>query len=481
MRSARDENIRDGGIPRRSFLKRGLGMAGLAGLLATGWIDNVAAARDTMASATGQSSAALLDSIQRGYGFLQTMMDAYDQGTTTRLVQSYSDQNGLFSTAFTYDNALTVLAFLTRGTRDDRMRARVLGDSLLYAQAHDPTYNDGRLRQAYNVGPYVFYDGTPQPDNFVHPDGTVNIASQFGFTGSAVGDMAWAGIALAQLFAATGQQRYEDGATALGNWIVDNAYSTIGFGGYTFGVDGANNRLTYAATEHNIDVYAFFTMLNKLTGDSTWADRAAHAHIFIVAMWNPTAGYFYTGTNPDGTLNPTPIPEDVQTWSYLALLDPTYMASVDWANTNLRVTDTPQDPNSGLTGNLTLSGVSFSSASLRANPGAPIGGYGPLPDPSAVWLEGTAHLADALLQRSAPGDRVRAEGYLLNIRKAQASLGQNQTVGGKPIPTGTGVVAASSPLDTGYGFGYFQYLHIGATSWYLMAVQSDNPYQLGHG
>src|SRR5262249_59372793 len=91
------------------------------------------------------------DSFHRAYSFLDEMMDAYAQGSTLRLIQSYSDQQGLLSTAFTYDNAQVIHAYLMRGRGDDIDRARTLGDSLLYAQQHDPNFNDGRLRQAYFV------------------------------------------------------------------------------------------------------------------------------------------------------------------------------------------------------------------------------------------------------------------------------------------------------------------------------------------
>jgi hypothetical protein len=40
------------------------------------------------------------------------------------------------------------------------------------------------------------------------------------------------------------------------------------------------------------------------------------------------------------------------------------------------------------------------------------------------------------------------------------------------------VVAASSPLHTGFGFGYYNFRHTGATSWYLMAAARTNPYTL---
>ena len=41
---------------------------------------------------------------------------------------------------------------------------------------------------------------------------------------------------------------------------------------------------------------------------------------------------------------------------------------------------------------------------------------------------------------------------------------------GIPLPAGSGVVAASSAFDTGFGFGYFQNQHVGATSWFIMAA-----------
>ncbi len=40
-----------------------------------------------------------------------------------------------------------------------------------------------------------------------------------------------------------------------------------------------------------------------------------------------------------------------------------------------------------------------------------------------------------------------------------------------------GVVAASSPMDTGFGFGYYPNLHVGATSWYVFAATRTNPYR----
>lgn len=405
----------------------------------------------------------LADSLDGGYSFLNYMMDAYAQGSTLRLTQSYSDQIGLESTAFTYDNALAIDAYLVQGGGAVQ-RAEVLGNAFLYAQSHD-AINDGRLRQAYFVN---------APDGngvYVQP-----ALAPFYFLGSSTGDMAWAGMALAQLYRTTRNTSYLTGALKLGNWIYTNTYDTRGSGGYTGGVDASNNKLTYKSTEHNIDTYAFFTMLARLTGDQTWTPRAVAALTFVQSMWNAAGGFFWTGTANDGiTINTSNIPEDVQTWSYLAFLNPAYAASLDWVTSNLITIDTPQTINSKLTGNIKIVGETYASLSLRAL--TPSSQYDQPPDPNAVWLEGTAHTVAALL---ASGRTPLAQLFVENIMSAQAQLGQNQTVGGLPIPNGEGIVAASSVLNGGFGSSYYPDLHIGATSWYLIAAQFGNPFRLGY-
>ncbi|MEV7687669.1 Tat pathway signal sequence domain protein [Streptomyces bungoensis] len=411
----------------------------------------------------------------RGYAFLDAVMDAYPDHGTTRLAQSYADEAGLFSTAFTYDNALAVLAHLARSGRAARARAVALGDALLYAQSHDPQYDDGRLRQAYNVGPYVFYDGSSQPDGFVRADGTANVGTQFGFTGTAVGDMAWAGIALAALAARTGEARFLTGAVRIGEWVEANARTDEPLGGYKFGVDGSGQKLPYTATEHNIDLTALFGRLARLTGRRVWLERRDRAEAFVHRMWDASGGFFYTGTNDGVTVNTSPVPEDTQTWSYLALRERRHAGSLDWASAHLAVLDTADRRNSTVPAGQSYEGVTFSSASLTADEDAPIAPYQPRPDRDGVWFEGTAHLALALRERRAPGDARHAARLVASLERAQDLLGQGQTAGGRALPERSGVVSASSPLDTGFGFGYYPYRHTGATAWYLLAAAGANP------
>ncbi|MFE7649482.1 Tat pathway signal sequence domain protein [Streptomyces phaeoluteigriseus] len=412
---------------------------------------------------------------RRAYAFLAAAMDAYPRHGTVRLAQSYTDQAGLFSTAFTYDNALAVLAALASRTADGLSRAVALGDALLYAQSHDPVYDDGRLRQAYNVGPYTFYDGSPQPDGFVRADGTANVGTQFGFTGTAVGDMAWAGIALTALAKRTGRDRFLRGAVRIGGWIDRVGRTDQPLGGYTFGVNGADERLPFTSTEHNTDLICLFGRLARLTGDRVWRERRARAVAFVEAMWEPSGGFFYTGTNDGVTVNRSPVPEDTQTWTHLALASRARSRSLDWARTELAVLDSADRPNSTVPPGQSYAGVTFSSASLLANEDAPIADGQPKPDRNGVWFEGTAHLALALRDRHAPGDEARARRLLTSVERAQDLLGGGQTLGGTPVAAGSGVVSASSPLDTGFGFGYYPYRHTGATAWYLLAAARVNP------
>jgi hypothetical protein len=300
-------------------------------------------------------------------------------------------------------------------------------------------------------------------------------------------------MALAQLYRRTGQSKYLTAALSVANWIVSNTYNTQGPGGYSFGtninqfnqsVPSTNGK----STEHNIDTYAFFTMLAALThggkadNGASWTSLAEHALAFVIAMYNPAGGYFYTGTLGDQiTINPYPVPEDCQSWSYLALLDNQYKHTIDWAVANLQTTDTTSFPNSSLTGSQKITGMVFDSASLAPTiPGC---------DPNAVWLEGTSHTVAALVARTVAGrdnlptlfkDLTTAIGFLNQIQTAQSELGAGQTVGGVTIPLGEGLVASTSLMDTGFGYTYGPSKHIGATGWYLIGALGGNPFQLGY-
>lgn len=76
----------------------------------------------------------------------------------------------------------------------------------------------------------------------------------------------------------------------------------------------------------------------------------------------------------------------------------------------------------------------------------------------------------ALFVRNAPGDSQAAQRYLKNIGLAQKEA---------PHTDHQGIVAAShNGLRTGDGDKYYAALHIGATSWYCIAAQQGNSFQM---
>ncbi len=466
-------------ISRRRFFGFGIGAATLAGVVPLS-LTRVANAAPASAATQPEDAKIYFESIEKAIEFQNTMMDAYATGATVRLIQSYADQSGLESTAFTYDNAVSIHAYLLQGSRDSLARAEVLGQGLIYAQGSNFPINDGRFAQAY------FVNQPSAGGEYITP-----AAFPFYFYSSAVGDQAWAGMALAQLYRRTGGEGYLTAALGVANWIVTNTYNTLGPGGYSFGTIVNPSNQSEASpngksTEHNIDTYAFFTMLDELThhgaalNGASWKDLAGHALSFVLAMYNATDSYFYTGTDADQiTINPSPVPEDCQTWSYLALLDNKYKQTVDWAIANLQTTDTAASRDSNLTGSESFTGMVFDTASLVT----------PTYDPNAVWLEGTSHTIAALIARTFAGgdnfhgrmqDFQTAAKFVNTCETAQAELGEGQTVNGATIPLGEGLLASTSVMDTGFGYTYGPSKHIGATGWFLIATQGGNPFQLGY-
>jgi hypothetical protein len=379
-------------------------------------------------------------SVARAYSFLNQMMDRYAAGSTPRLVQSYTGGvlgRDHFTASETYDDAVLIDAYLAEGTAAGRRRAEIIGTGLRYVQANDPLH-DGRIRAAY----------APTPLRSPADVAATNLASE-------VGDMAWAGQALVQLYAATGRRAYLTGAEGVGNWVQANTYDTRGAGGYTGGETASGQKIEWKSTEHNIDLYAFFTMLAGQTGQPAWSARAAWARRFVAAMWNPAQGRFNVGTISDGvTPNDSEMPEDVNSWSYLALRDPAYESSVGWNVRNLAVSGS--GPGSGRGAVDGFSGVSFCAR-----------------DRTGVWFEGAAHLADALEARGAPGDATRAAGYLSDIYYAQRH---------GPNADGAGIMAASRDglSDCGGGL-YYASLHTGTTAWYILAARRVDPLSLMFG
>jgi hypothetical protein len=427
--------------------------------------------------AAAQSPVVPRASRRRAIGFLDAMMDAYPGSGELRLPQSYSDQVGLFATAFSYDAALAVLAYLADERAESDDRARLIGQSLIYAQQHDPQFSDGRIRQAYNVGPYV-RGGVEEPYGLVLPSGTVNVGGAYGFLGSGTGECAWVGLALCALHRRTADGRAIGGALRLGEWIMNNCRSPGPLGGFSAGFDRRGDRMGWVSTGQNADLSALFGELTALTGERSWLRQRDEAARFVASMWDPVAQRFHSGSVDGITVERTAVLLESQTHSWLALGDLDQAGCLDVADRQLTVTDHPDRPNSALTGEQTFTGVTVSSQSRTVDPDTPIEPGLPAPDPDAVWLEGTAQYAIAL-HHSALG---ALEYYrrMQTLLAAQVTLGEGQTVAGQPLPADGALLAATSPLHAGYvDSGYFPVAHVAATAWYVLATTGTNPLRQG--
>ncbi|MBK8045920.1 MAG: hypothetical protein IPK16_01550 [Anaerolineales bacterium] len=354
----------------------------------------------------------------------------------------------LRNVAFSYDNALALMAFTAAG---DWRRAGLLADAFVYAQQHDRIYGDGRLRNAYQAGDLVLPPGW-KPN---HRIGTVRMPGWWDASkqnwfediqqvSSYDGDMAWVLLALINYYDARGGEQYRNAAIALGEWIEDNTRSASGPGGYTGGVRGWETdpaNVTWKSTEHNLDLMVAFARLAIATGDPKWWERSDHARQLVDAMWNAAAGHYWTGTQEDGaTPNQQAIPLDAQSWATLAFgPNPQTRRAIDFATTNHLVTA------SG------FSGFDFDT------------------DRDQPWFEGTGQMALAynVLGRTDEATHVRDE-----LRKVQIAA---------PNANDMGIVAATRDgLTTGFGWEYFNRLHVGATGWFIFQELGYNPYWPSH-
>jgi len=354
--------------------------------------------------------------------------------------------------AFVYDNALAVLAFLADGSSNSIQRACLIGDAMVYAARNDRSYSDGRLRTAYSAGDIALPAGWT-------PNGKTNTVTVPGFYVEATqtffevenadvdtGNNAWGMIALLALYRYTGVQQYLDAAKAIAEFIIHQRSDAPPFSAFRGGIRNAETICaeprTYASTEHNLDCFAAFTALYRITGEERWRNQADIANNFVELMWDDTRGCYLTGTTggiPD-TRNTTAdqLPLDAQSWNVLARPDALALHPqlLECAESN------------HLTSVDGFDGFDFNN------------------DHDGVWFEGTAQMVVAYdtARRAGSAEKFREQ---LRIAQQMPELAGN----------GLGLVAAARDgVTSGFGFKLFRRAHIGATAWNVFAQLGFNPY-----
>ena len=400
----------------------------------------VAALSMSLAMPTPAVAASEEETVSNAYLHLD---EAMDEGASPPALRVPSSYHGGFldfwDNSVTYDNALVIIVYANRKNNADSLdRARTMGDALLQMQEKDPI-GDGRLRNAYG------------PEHLFDANGVPNIQTW----GSASGNQAWAGMALAHLAHVTEDAKYRDGALRIGEWLLRETKDTRGRGGFTGGYRSDGTKIEWKSTEHNIDMVGLFGMLHQLTKDHKWRRARKHARKFVKSMWDKKEERFHIGTKPDGvTINRDEyIPEDVQSWGYLALRSDRYRRALDWNIAHLEVTDdsNPSQP---------VVGVRFALQIKKEHQKK---------NDKTVWLEGTAHMALALRVSGKKKHKKRAKVYLDNIHKEQLS---------GPNADGKGIQANSREGNSGGDDTNHTSLHTGTTAWYIMAKQELNPFHL---
>jgi len=355
-------------------------------------------------------------------------------GDNPVLLRSYDSQRGkgapddpsLHTAAFTYDNAVAVIALLAYGRHAQAGR---IGEALRLA-----AMNDARLRDAYRAG--VVESRTPLPNGWrdARQHRWVEAAHQYAGAyqdGTSSGNIAWAALALLALYDATGELRWRDAAVHLAHWVVVHASDARGAGGFDGGIESfmlAPRKASWKSTEHNIDLAALFGWLARISAPGgDWARQAKRARDFVAAQWDAASGHFWMGTTADGaTPVRSPSVLDVQLWAQLLPNAPkAWRRALGWAERKHAVK----------------------------------GGFDFNDDRDGAWTEGTAQAALAY----------RWLGHDAEAEQLLASIARQTSPGGFLYATPAARITSV----------YAWYRHqpcLAATAWAVLAALDRNPY-----
>lgn len=326
--------------------------------------------------------------------------------------------------AYTYDNALAGIALAAGG---HALYAARIADALVLAQAHDPDFTDGRLRNAYRAGRVAVPVALPG-----WWDGALKIWAEDPYqVGSEVGPIAWAILLWTALRdAGVNAARYDAASRRAALWVVRNCRARRGFTGGVFGFPPHPQKLLWVSTEQNTDLAVAFGRLSL-------GSQAAHAADFVHAMHDPKTGRFAAGLTPNGTSNRL-IAADANLWPYLAgltdraVIAPT-LAALGWPR---------DDP----------AGIGFSAASR------------------GVWTEGTAFAALAL----------KRAGNTALSQRFDAVLRRQSAPDGDLFATREGALATGLTIGPGKlskPFIYYRLPALAPTAWAVLAGLDENPFQ----
>ncbi len=350
--------------------------------------------------------------------------------------------------AYLYDNAIAAIALSYAGAQQ---HAEKIADAIVFAQGHDRTFQDGRLRNAYLEGdpksdsgrsiaagkikvrlPGFWKDGRWQEDSH-----TVS---------SSTGNMAWAILALstvAKNASETKRQEYLDAAVRSADFVLGLRSDGGGFTAGLEGWDDAQTIATYKSTEHNISLVRAFSELSESLLETDpdkaafYADASNHAKDFVLSMYDEELHCFYTGTKDDGiTISKGIVPLDANSLSVLILGE-------ELKNKNLVVSFVEEKMTVG-------EGFDFSAGDL-----------------DGIWNEGTAQMAVCYRLL---GNKDRHEETMAYLKTQAAKDGSIPAADRDGVSTGFAIVGS----DVLWAYNNVQ--SISATGWLAFAQLNENPF-----
>ncbi|NLM19336.1 MAG: hypothetical protein GX217_04850 [Clostridiaceae bacterium] len=348
--------------------------------------------------------------------------------------------------AYLYDNAVAIIALSYAGAD---WHAQKIADAILFAQEHDRTFRDGRLRNVYVSGdpksdsgrsitagkvtirlPGFWQDGRWQEDAYTVSTSTGNIA--------------WTILALCTVAEnATFEQREEYIAAAIraADFVLTFKSDSGGFTAGYVGWDDTQEKVTYKSTEHNIGLISAFSALADIIAEKNpekaeeYRKASEHAKSFVRSMYDNKLHCFYTGTEDDGkTISKGVIPLDTNTLAILAL--------EELSNTNQIISFVEERMTVG-------EGFDFSAGDL-----------------DGIWNEGTAQMAVCYSKF----------GYLEKYESIMKYLKtQTEKDGSIPAADRDGVSTGFVIVGTDILWEYNNSQSIGATGWLAFAQMKKNP------
>ena len=350
--------------------------------------------------------------------------------------------------AYVYDNALAVIVLTLVGAQN---QAELIADAIVFAQEHDRTFRDGRIRN-------VYIPGDPKSDSGRSITGgnvTIRLPGfwqngkwqeDFYTVSTSTGNMAW--MILALCFVS------ENASVEKRDLYIRTAINAADFvltmeteEGFTAGYEGWDNSQTkaaYISTEHNIDVYVAFSILSQILSNEDpekaqlYKEAAQNAKSFVLSMYDAELGCFYTGTlGEKGTLSDGVIPLDANSLAVLAFG---------------KELEDPHKPLSFVERRMAVGeGFDYSAGDL-----------------DGIWNEGTAQMAICYLVLG------NSDKYKELMQYLKTQIARDGSI---PAADRDGVSTGFIITGTDLFWEYDNVQSISATSWLALAQMGINPFE----